>query len=190
MGIDRATAGEPVPPGGSLPDSQLSERLAELRQRLGESAPAGTPAAAPAEETAPTAEATPATETAAAAPAPAEPPAAPAEPPAPVSEATKPAPEATPEPAAPAPAGSDTSTAIVVKGLGSFGAITSFKQALERVEGVRGVTLSLGPTGEFVYRASHGADFDLAAAIRTIEGDAANIERSDGSLLVTVSRAR
>ena len=36
---------------------------------------------------------------------------------------------------------------MIVKGLGSFGAITSFKQSLERVEGVRGVTLSLGPTG-------------------------------------------
>jgi hypothetical protein len=93
-------------------------------------------------------------------------------------------------PSAPAAAGGDTSTAIVVKGLGSFGAITSFKQALERVEGIRGVTLSLGPTGEFVYRASHGPDFDLAAAIRTIEGDAASIDNAEGSLLVTVSRGR
>jgi hypothetical protein len=82
------------------------------------------------------------------------------------------------------------STAIVVKGLGSFGAITSFKQALERVEGIRGVTLSLGPTGEFVYRASHAAEFDLVGAIRTIEGPSATIDEADGSLQVTVNRGR
>jgi hypothetical protein len=95
--------------------------------------------------------------------------------------------------AAPAQAngnGGDASTAIVVKGLGSFGAITSFKQALERVEGVRGVTLSLGPTGEFVYRASHPEEFDLVAAIHSIEGPTATIEDTDGTLVVTLSRAR
>jgi hypothetical protein len=95
--------------------------------------------------------------------------------------------------AAPATAngnGGDASTAIVVKGLGSFGAITSFKQALERVEGVRGVTLSLGPTGEFVYRASHAEEFDMVAAIQSIEGPTATIEDTDGTLVVTLSRAR
>jgi hypothetical protein len=94
-------------------------------------------------------------------------------------------------PAATTPAtGGETSTAIVVKGLGSFGAITSFKQSLERVEGVRGVTLSLGPTGEFVYRASHAAEFDLVAAIQGLEGPTASIENTDGTLVVTLSRAR
>ena len=93
--------------------------------------------------------------------------------------------------AAPAPAnGSETSTAVVVKGLGSFGAITSFKQALERVEGVRGVTLSLGPTGEFVYRASHAADFDMVGAVQSVEGPSATVEDTDGTLVVTLSRAR
>jgi len=93
--------------------------------------------------------------------------------------------------AAPAPAnGGETSTAVIVKGLGSFGAITSFKQALERVEGVRGVTLSLGPTGEFVYRASHAADFDMVAAVQSVEGPSATVEDTDGTLVVTLSRAR
>jgi hypothetical protein len=96
---------------------------------------------------------------------------------------------ATPAATTPA-AGGETSTAIVVKGLGSFGAITSFKQSLERVEGVRGVTLSLGPTGEFVYRASHAAEFDLVAAIQGLEGPTASIENTDGTLVVTLSRAR
>ena len=86
--------------------------------------------------------------------------------------------------------GSDTSTAVVVKGLGSFGAITSFKQALERVDGIDGVTLSLGPTGEFVYRASHAPGYDLAGAVRSIEGPGVQIEEADGALRVTVSRSR
>ena len=92
---------------------------------------------------------------------------------------------------APAPAnGNETSTAVIVKGLGSFGAITSFKQSLERVEGVRGVTLSLGPTGEFVYRASHAADFDMVAAVQSVEGPSATVENTDGTLIVTLSRSR
>jgi hypothetical protein len=88
-------------------------------------------------------------------------------------------------------AGGEVATAIVVQGLGSFGAITSFKQALERVDGVHGISLSLGPTGEFVYRATHNAGFDLVAAIEQIESGAAQIERqADGSLRVAVRRAR
>ena len=92
---------------------------------------------------------------------------------------------------APAPAnGNETSTAVIVKGLGSFGAITSFKQSLERVEGIRGVTLSLGPTGEFVYRASHAAEFDMVAAVQSVEGPSATVENTDGTLIVTLSRSR
>ena len=79
----------------------------------------------------------------------------------------------------------------MVHGLGSFGAITSFKQALERVDGVHGISLALGPTGEFVYRATHETDFDLVAAIEQIERGGAQIDRqADGSLRVTVQRTR
>lgn len=103
--------------------------------------------------------------------------------------------EATKEPATAtvvaAGAAGEVATAIVVHGLGSFGAITSFKQALERVDGVHGISLSLGPTGEFVYRATHEADFDLVAAIEQIEHGGAQIERQpDGSLRVVVQRGR
>ena len=93
--------------------------------------------------------------------------------------------------AAPAASAEPTSTEIVVKGLGSFGAITGFRQALAAVDGVEGVSLSLGPTGEFVFRAIHPTGFDVAAAIAKLEGDAAKIEaQDDGGLRVTLDRAR
>ena len=77
-----------------------------------------------------------------------------------------------------------------MKGLGSFGAITSFKQSLERAGGIRSVALSLGPTGEFVYRATHTAGTDLAAVLASIE-EGSTVERQpDGSLRVTVGRSR
>ncbi len=89
------------------------------------------------------------------------------------------------------PASGEVSTAIVVKGLGSFGAITSFKQSLEKIEGIKSVTLSLGPTGEFVYRATHDAGFDLDGAIAGLEGGSAELEReTDGTLRITVTRSR
>ncbi len=100
---------------------------------------------------------------------------------------------AAPAVAAP-PASAETSegevaTTVVVKGLGSFGAITAFKQGLEGVEGIRSVTLSLGPSGEFVYRATHAKSFDLEAAIRSVERGATTIEtQPDGALRVTISR--
>lgn len=124
---------------------------------------------------------------------------APSAEPEPVAAAAEPAPTAdqpqpAPTPVAPAPApvepGAETATSVVVKGLGSFGAITSFKQSLERAGGIRSVALSLGPTGEFVYRATHSAETDLAAVLAAIE-EGSTVERQpDGSLRVTVGRAR
>ena len=96
------------------------------------------------------------------------------------------------EAAAPvAPAGEPTTTEIVVSGLGSFGAITGFRQALSGVDGIDGVALSLGQTGEFIFRATHATGFDVAAAIASLEGDGAKVEsRPDGGLHVTLDRPR
>jgi nicotinate-nucleotide--dimethylbenzimidazole phosphoribosyltransferase len=103
--------------------------------------------------------------------------------------AVSPAATATPEPAA---ASVDPiTTEVVVKGLGSFGAITGFRQSLSGVDGIDAVALSLGQTGEFVFRATHGAGFDVRAAIAALEGDGAKIEdRPEGGLRVTLERAR
>ncbi len=84
-----------------------------------------------------------------------------------------------------------TATEVRVTGLGSFGAITGFRQALAAADGIETVSLSLGPTGEFVFRAAHAAGFNVASAIAAIEGDAANIEvQPDGALRVTLTRSR
>src|ERR671914_500236 len=82
-------------------------------------------------------------------------------------------------------------TSVVVTGLASFGAITGFRQSLAGVDGVRSVQLSLGPTGEFLYRAAHSTEVDLADAIGSLEGEAARVERDpNGTLRVVISRAR
>ena len=87
------------------------------------------------------------------------------------------------------PQEAEVATAIEVQGLGSFGAITSLKQSLEKVSGIRSVALALGPSGDFVYTAIHPEGFDLAAAIRAIEGEAVQIDRDNGTLRVKVARA-
>ena len=98
-------------------------------------------------------------------------------------------PDAEAEPSA--PVGEPTTTEIVVSGLGSFGAITGFRQALAGVSGIEGVALSLGQTGEFIFRATHRVGFDVGAAITSLEGDTAKIEsRPDGGLHVTLDRSR
>jgi hypothetical protein len=92
---------------------------------------------------------------------------------------------------APATAAEPTTTEVVVKGLGSFGAITGFRQALSGVDGIDAVALSLGQTGEFVFRATHAPGFDVRDAIAQLEGDGAKIEdRPEGGVRVTLDRAR
>jgi len=84
--------------------------------------------------------------------------------------------------------GDEMSTEILVSGLGSFGAITSFKQSLERADGIHRVTLGLGKSGEFVFTAIHASGFDPATAIRTFESSA-QFQTDEGRLKVTVGSA-
>jgi hypothetical protein len=81
--------------------------------------------------------------------------------------------------------GEEATTQVLVTGLTSFGAITSFKQSLEHVAGIHRVSLGLGTSGEFIFTTLHRAGFDLAAAIRTFE-ESAQFAASDGHLRVTV----
>jgi hypothetical protein len=110
-------------------------------------------------------------------------PAAPAAP-----EPAPPEPMAAEAPAPPAPAefqGAAVTTQVLVTGLTSFGAITSFKQQLEKVDGVNEVSLGLGTSGEFIFTAVHRPGFDLSAAIRSFE-ETAQFVASNGQLRVTV----
>jgi hypothetical protein len=94
-------------------------------------------------------------------------------------------------PAAPAERVEPVTTDIIVKGLGSFGAITGFRQTLAGADGIDGVALSLGQTGEFVFRATHRPGLDMAAVIRGLEGEGARIEpQGEAALQVTLDRAR
>jgi hypothetical protein len=96
-----------------------------------------------------------------------------------------------PSPAEPQARQDPVTTDIVVKGLGSFGAITGFRQSLAGADGIDGVALSLGQTGEFVFRATHQPGLDVVAAIRHLEGEGAKVEpQGDGKLQVTLDRAR
>jgi hypothetical protein len=79
----------------------------------------------------------------------------------------------------------ESTTQVVVTGLSSFGAITSFKQSLERVSGINRVSLGLGTSGEFIFTAAHREAFDLSAAIQSFE-ESAQFVTSDGQLRVTV----
>jgi len=81
------------------------------------------------------------------------------------------------------------SSTVLVRGLGSFGAITSFKQALQRLDGISNVALGIGSTGEFIFSIDHEVGFDMLAAVRSIEPDAEF--QADGSTVnVKVTRAR
>jgi hypothetical protein len=81
--------------------------------------------------------------------------------------------------------GDEATTQVLVTGLTSFGAITSFKQSLERAEGIHKVSLGLGTSGEFIFTATHSPGFDLASAIRTFE-ESAQFVQGNGQLRVTV----
>ncbi len=96
------------------------------------------------------------------------------------AEVAEPAPEPVVE-----ETGEEATTQVLVTGLTSFGAITSFKQSLERIAGVHRVALGLGTSGEFIFTAAHRAGFDLATAIRSFE-ETAQFVASDGQLRVTV----
>jgi hypothetical protein len=76
----------------------------------------------------------------------------------------------------------DASTQVAAVGLGSFGAVTSFKTALEKAEGVTNVRLSLGSGGEFMYNVTHRADVDLTALI-TAAHPGASVQRGDDGVL-------
>jgi len=114
----------------------------------------------------------------------------------PMNAATEPQPEpaaAAPESAAaPAPEAvlSDATTVVAAVGLGSFGAVTSFKNALEKTVGVSAVRLSLGTSGEFVYSVTHDPGLDLEPAVTAAQPAAALHRGDDGVLHLNAGKRR
>ena len=165
LGIDRdaereMTDGEGMPTNGVEPEPEP-----EPEPMVAAAPPPVEPAAPPVVEDTPV-------------PAPAPPPVEAAAPP-PVAPAPAPpvAPELPLEPVT-----TDTNTMVAAVGLGSFGAVTSFKSALEKADGVTNVRLSLGTGGEFMYSVTHRADVDLAALV-TAAHPGATVQRDDDGIL-------
>ncbi|HLE58174.1 MAG TPA: hypothetical protein VJA85_00850 [Candidatus Limnocylindria bacterium] len=82
--------------------------------------------------------------------------------------------------------GGSVTTSIAVAGHDSFGAVTSVKQALERVPGVGPVSLGLGEAGEFVLTAEHEPGLDLRSALGGLGLRGARVEGENGSLRVAL----
>lgn len=188
------TNGEAAPDGGAAPDETAAgegtggheERLRNLGiDRDGESDLADG-------EAAPTNGVEPESEAVASDGPTAAPETTPA-PPADQTSAAPAAPEADKPVDAPAAAPSvttDASTLVAAVGLGSFGAVTSFKTALEKANGVTNVRLSLGSGGEFMYNVTHHADVDLTALITAAHPGASVQRDEDGVLHLSAGKRR
>lgn len=84
----------------------------------------------------------------------------------------------------------DTSTTIAAVGLGSFGAVTTFKTALEKADGVTAVRLSLGSGGEFMYTVTHRPDLDLGEVATTALPGATVQRGADGVVQLSAGKRR
>jgi hypothetical protein len=115
-----------------------------------------------------------------------------------VAQAAPAPPLADPAPAEPTPAEAsplgdatlDTTTTVAAVGLGSFGAVTSFKTALEKADGVTAVRLSLGSGGEFVYTVTHRPDLDVAAVAGGAQPGASVQRNADGIIQLSAGKRR
>jgi hypothetical protein len=84
------------------------------------------------------------------------------------------------------PAGSATTTQVVVVGLVSVASIASFKRHLGRIPGVQSVGVSSGPDGEFVFAVNHAEDVSLRDVVPTVPGFQARVTNAgDGVVNVT-----
>jgi hypothetical protein len=84
----------------------------------------------------------------------------------------------------------DTTSTVAAVGLGSFGAVTTFKSSLEKADGVTAVRLSLGSGGEFVYTVTHRPDLDVEA-VATAAHPGATVQRSpDGIIHLSAGKKR
>jgi hypothetical protein len=84
----------------------------------------------------------------------------------------------------------DTTTTLAAVGLGSFGAVTSFKTALEKADGVTAVRLSLGSNGEFMYTVTHRTDVDMVDVATAVQPGATVTRNADGVVHISAGKHR
>ena len=81
-----------------------------------------------------------------------------------------------------------TTTQVVVTGLTSVASIAAFKRQLGRLDGVRSVAVSSGPSEEFVFAVAHLEGCSLADGIASLTGFAPRIERADAGEILVAAR--
>jgi hypothetical protein len=110
--------------------------------------------------------------------------------PTPAPVATPPATASTAPPAAAAPGASPDATRVVVAALGlvSVASVSSFKRALAHAEGVRGVQVSSGPQGEFLFTMTCDPGVDLGALVSTLPGFDVEVRGSSPDSVQVVAR--
>ena len=79
------------------------------------------------------------------------------------------------------------STQVAVSGLVSVASIASFKRHLGRQAGVRHVSVSSGPEGEFLFAVQHEADFSLRDVIPTLPGFGARVTGGDNGIVTATA---
>ncbi len=87
-----------------------------------------------------------------------------------------------------APLAESATTRVIVLGLVSVASIASFKRHLGRLPGVRSVSVSSGPDGEFIFAVSHGAEVVLDQVVPALPGFGARVTESTADSLTVTAR--
>ncbi len=91
-------------------------------------------------------------------------------------------------PQAPAQDVAVATSQVVVTGLTSVSSIAAFKRQLGRLDGVRSVAVSSGPSGEFVFAVTHAEGAQLADGVASLGGFAPQISKVEPGLVEVAAR--
>ncbi|MCU0504166.1 MAG: hypothetical protein MUE82_00100 [Chloroflexi bacterium] len=89
---------------------------------------------------------------------------------------------------APSESGPVETSQVVVTGLTSVSSIAAFKRQLGRLDGVRSVAVSSGPSGEFVFAVTHAPGVQLADGVTSLGGFSPQIGRVEPGLVELTAR--
>lgn len=97
-----------------------------------------------------------------------------------------PTPHAAPQ--APAEDAQVTTSQVIVTGLTSVSSIAAFKRQLGRLDSVRSVAVSSGPSGEFVFAVTHADGARLADGVASLGGFSPQISKVEPGLVELTAR--